>query len=175
MAKKDYYSFVTPLGRARFPKLDKQDMYEGKEVGYKLGIVFEGEALKKVQAEVEKAIAALTGGSGLKKGKKTPLREDEKNDTTYFEAKSYKLVPLVGAKASQKLPAGTKVGGGSLVRAEVSLSIGNGHLVAYMNGVQVAELKQGGGSGFDDLDGFDDQPDVESEGFSDVGADDLDI
>lgn len=172
MAKQEYISFVTPLGRARYPKLDKQDVYEGKEVGYKLGLIFENDDLKKVEKVFEDAIKQLTGGA-LKKGKATPLKED-KEGNAYVEFKSYRKVPLFAAKGGVKFPEDTKLGGGSLVRAKVSLGIGNGHLVGYLNGVQVAELKQGGSEGgFDDLDGFE-QPEMAG-GFDDVAGDDLDI
>lgn len=170
--KKTYISFMTPLGRARYPKLDKQDVYEGKEVGYKLDIVFDDADLAKIKKAIEDAQKQLFP-NGQKKNKNTPIRED-KDGNEYVTFKSYQKVPLFGAKGSQKLPEDTIVGGGSLVRAKVSLTEGNGHLVGYMNAVQVAELKRGGGDSFDDLDGFDSGSDDTD--FSDVGGDgDLDI
>lgn len=173
MAKQDYISFVTPLGRARYPKLDKQDMYEGKEVGYKLDIIFDDADLAKVQAFIDDAVSKLAPNGKLAKNKQTPIRED-KDGNSFFTAKSYNKVPLFGTKGNVKLPDTTIVGGGSTVRAKVSVKIGNGHLVAYLNSVQVAELKSGSGDGFDDLDGFEDNTDG---AFDDVAGngDDLDI
>jgi hypothetical protein len=174
MAKNEYVSFVTPLGRARYPKLDKQDVYEGKEVGFKIGLMVEDGDLARVQKTIDDAIKQLAPKGKLNNGKKTPLRED-KDGNAYLEFKSYRKTPLFGPKGSQKLPENTKLGGGSLIRVKASMTILNGHLVGYMNAIQVAELKQGGGDDFDDLDGFDDTSSDDSDGFSDVGGDDLDI
>lgn len=174
MAKSESISYVTPLGRARYPKLDKQDVYEGKEVGYKLGIIFDDADFKRVENAINEAIAKLAPEGKLRKGKATPIKED-KEGNQYVEFKTYQKVPLFGAKGSVRLPEGTIVGGGSLVRAKVTFRCDqktNGHLVGYLNSVQVAELVKGGGAGFDDVEGFD-TPD--HEGFEDTDTDALDI
>lgn len=169
--KKDYYRFVTPFSTARYPKLDKQDTYEGKEVGYKCDMNLEGDVLAEIQKHEAAAIAQLAPGGKMKNGKKTFLRETDDGDF-FLTAKSYNKVTLFGAKGKQKLPEDTVVGGGSTIRMKVSVTIGNGHLVAYINSIQVAKLVEGGADGFDDADDYvDDQ--AEDEGFDD-GAD-LDI
>jgi hypothetical protein len=174
MAKQQYINLVTPLGKARYPKLAKQDVYEGKEVGYKCGITFDDEKVQaKFEAQVEEAIRTLLPTVGRKGPKFSPMRED-RDGNTYFEFKSYKKVPLFGAKASEKLPEETVVGGGSVVRLKVSLTASNGGVTGYMNAIQVAKLEQGGGDGFDDLEGYDDDQGSD-EGFSDVSGEALDI
>jgi len=170
MAKKDYVHFTTPLGRARYPKLDQQDVYEGKEVGYKVGLILDDDDLPAVQKIIDDAVKQLVPGGKLKNGKRTPIRED-KDGNPYLEFKSYNKVPLFGAKGNKKLPEDTKVGAGSKLRVKVSLTVGNGHLVGYMNAIQVAELKQGADGGFDDLDGFDNSSDDSDFGDDDGGLD----
>ncbi|MBB4039139.1 hypothetical protein GGR34_000774 [Microvirga flocculans] len=169
--KKEYVSFITPLGRARYPKLDKQDTYEGKEVGYKCDLVLDDADMAKVQKIIDDAVKQLAPGGKLKNGKKTPIREDEEGNK-FLTFKSYNKVPLFKAKGKDKYPEDTILGGGSLIRMKVSLTIGNGHLVGYMNAIQVAELKQGSDGGFDDLEGFDNDDD---DSFGDEGDGDLDI
>jgi hypothetical protein len=171
--KKDYVSLNTGLGKARYPKLDKQDTYEGKEVGYKCGLVLEGKALAEAKKDIDAAIAKLAPGGKLKAGKKSPLRETE-DGTFYIEAKSYNKVPLFKPKGGEKFPESTKLGGGSTIRMKLSLTLGNGHLVAYMNAIQVAELVSGGSDGFDDLDGYE-QPEEDDSSFGDTDDLDLDI
>lgn len=169
--KKEYVYIQTGVGKARYPKLDKQDTYQGKEVGYKCGIILEGKALARTKKEIEDAIKTLAPGGKLKAGKLSPLRETDEGEF-YVEAKSYNKVPLFRANGEDKFPEGTKLGGGSTIRMKLSLTMGNGHLVAYINSIQVGTLVEGGGSdGFDPMDGFDEENDDEdtSEG------DDLDI
>lgn len=169
--KKEYVSLTTGVGKARYPKLDKQDTYEGKEVGYKCGIVLEGKALARTKKDIEDAIKKLAPGGKLKAGKKSPLRETEEGEV-YIEAKSYNKVPLFKANGEDKFPEGTKLGGGSTIRMKLSLTMGNGHLVAYMNSIQVGNLVEGSADGFDPMDGFD-EDDTDDEGTSE--GDDLDI
>lgn len=171
MAKNEYISFITPLGRARYPKLDKQDVYEGKEVGYKCGIIFDEDDLATVEAAFDDAVKQLFPKGKRPKG--TPLRQD-KDGNPYVEFKSYQKVPLFAAKGNKKLPEDTRLGGGSTIRAKVSLTVGNGYLVGYLNAIQVAELVKGGDAGgFDDLEGFENPAD--EDGFGDVDDGGLDI
>lgn len=171
--KKEYYAFTLPLSPARYPKLLKQDTYEGKEVGYKCGQALEGKALAEVRKHVDAAIEKLAPGGVLKKGKQSPLREDSEGNS-YFEAKSYKKVALFAAKGNKKLPEDTNVGSGSTIRMKVAMTMGNGHLVAYINGIQVAKLVEGNSEGFDDVEG-DDFDTGDDEGFEDTDGDNLDI
>lgn len=175
--KKVYTKFVTGLGAARYPKLIEQDVYKGKEVGYKCGIILDDKML----AVVRKTITAALKASGMKttlkddgmqsNGKNTPLHQD-KDGTFYFEAKSYKKTPLFRADGKDKFPEGTKLGSGSTIRIDTVLTEGNDHLVAYMNGIQVAKLVEGGSDGFDAIEGYESDDD-DTEGFDAV--DPLDI
>lgn len=172
MAKEDYVSFVTPLGRARYPKLHQQDVYEGKEVGYKCDIVFDDADFAKVEKIINDAVKQLAPKGKLNNGKRTPIREDNEGNK-YLTFKSYNKVPLFKAKGKDKYPEDTILGGGSLIRMKVSVAIKNGHLTGYLNAIQVAELKQGSDGGFDDLDGYEGGDD---DSFGDDGDDgDLDI
>jgi hypothetical protein len=169
--KTQYVNIVTGVGKARYPKLDKQDTYNGQEVGYKCGIVLEGKALARAKKDIDDAIAKLAPGGKLKKDKKSPLRETEDGEF-FIEAKSYNKVPLFKANGEDKFPEGTKLGGGSTIRMKLSLKMGNGHLVAYMNSIQVGVLVEGSSDGFDAMDGFEDT-DNDDEDTSE--GDDLDI
>lgn len=170
MAKQEYIEIVTPLGKARYPKLDKQDTYEGKEVGYKIGIILEDEALEKVRAQIDAAVKTLLPNAGKKGPKFTPLRED-KDGNEYLEFKSYKKTPLFGPK-NNKLPEGTaeKLGGGSIIRIKGSMTASNGGVVGYLNGIQIAKLVERGTGGFEELDEGS-YEEFASEGFDEVEGD----
>jgi hypothetical protein len=174
--KKQYVSFQTPVGKARYPKLDKQDEYKGKEVGYKCGILLEAKDVPKVKKTIADAIKTLLPGGKLKEGNKSPLNETADGEW-YIEAKSYKKVPHFMANGKDEYPSSIRLGGGSTIRMKLSLSEGNGHLVAYINSVQIGKLIEKGHDGFDAMDGFDeDEGDNYGAMDSDDGAgDDLDI
>jgi hypothetical protein len=176
MAKQQYFDIVTPLGKARYPKLDKQDVYEGKEVGYKIGVILSEADLAKVEAEVEKVTKA-GGFTDRKRPKFTPIRED-KDGNPYVEFKSYKLVPLFGPKGGVKLPEDTRaiLGGGSIIRVRGSMTISNGGITAYMNSIQVGKLVERQSGGFDDLDdGYEDFDHGDDSDMGDINDADLDI
>jgi len=172
--KKEYVNLTSPLVVARYPKLGQQDVYDGKEVGYKLGCLPHDEAAwEKFKSDIEEASEKLTKAAGKKTAKFTPVRED-KEGNEYIEFKSYKKVPLFAPKGGKKLPEGTlaKIGGGSLLRVQVSLTFSNGGVTGYMNSIQLAKLVEKGEGGFDDLDV--DDIDVPDQGFDDVDEGDGD-
>src|ERR1044072_8273179 len=170
MAKGEYLKLMTPLGKARYPKLEKQDTYDGEEVGYKLGMTFDDpKSWAVIKKAVKEAQAKLAPG---KKVKGTIIRT-YKDGNEYIEFKSYKKTPVFGRKAGEKLPEDKILGGGSIIRVDASLTFKNGYITGYMNGVQVAKfIEKGSGGAFDDLEGFDDDAsDDESAPFDDVDGD----
>lgn len=173
MSKKtEYINFKTPIGKARYPKLEKQDVYDGKEVGYKFGLILEDADLAQVQAQVDEAVKTLLGSP--KNGPKfTPIRED-KEGNPYVEFKSFKKKPVFTAKgvklddeSSEKIAA--RIGGGSLARLSVSLCASNKGIAGYFNSIQLVKLvEKGSGDSFEAVEGFD-EPEDEG-GFGDVSA-----
>lgn len=174
MAKQDYINFTTPLGVARYPKLEKQDTYEGKEVGFKIGLIFKDQKdLDAIEAKI--AEAATAGGLNPSKLRFSPIRED-KEGNAYVEFKSFKPRPVFGPKG-QKLSEDTRssIGGGSILRLNVALTSSNKGVTGYFNSIQIAKLvKKGEGGGFDQLEGYDDEP-TGDEGFGDLPDADIDI
>lgn len=177
--KKDYINFKTPLGKARYPKLDKQDVYKGNDVGFKFGLTFDDpKDLAAIEAQVEAATKKWF--PGRKAPKFTPIRED-KEGNVYVEFKAFKKRPVFTAKgvklddaSSEKIAA--RIGGGSIVRLSVSITESNGGIAGYFNSIQLAKLvERGSGDSFEAVEGFDEPEDTA--GFGDVSAeaDGLDI
>lgn len=177
--KKEYINIKTPFLRAYYPRWDEKDVYEGKETAYVIKGIAEDEGeFAKFKAEIEAAADKLWGSVADKRrkaGKKTPLRENEKDSTEFVTLKTYKPPVLFGPKGGVKLPPGVagKVGAGTVFRAELALTEGNGHIVGYVNGIQIKKLIEKGSGGFDDLEDADDLDLPEAGGFGD--ADGLDI
>jgi hypothetical protein len=177
--KKVYVNFVTPLGTARFPKLHKKDVYKGKETKYVLDIVFDDAETAKVKDAIKAAHKQIFGSE---KPESTPWKKKTDKKTgqpvEYLHATTKNICPLFMKDGQTKLPEGKILTGGSKIRAKISFTEGNGHLVAYVNAVQVAKLVEyDGGGGFDELEGFDDDDDAggSDTGFDSVEDDDLDI
>lgn len=171
MAEKAPVVRVTlPAGKARWPQLDEPKKFKenGVEVGepkYGIGVTYEGN--DKAQAAVDKIVKdawqKLAPAEFQKKMKDgvTPIKTPEKG-AQYFSAKTgAKYKPPVFDAKVKKLPEGVKVGGGSLVKVDVSIvwfkkSAKNYGLTAYLNGVQVLKLEEDtwGKPNFDEEEGY---------------------
>lgn len=172
-------SYITPAGVARYPHLDVPTAFPGSnaEPKFECGLILEGNALTKVKSDLSK----LGSEWGLKKGFKLPIKED-KNGNEYFYAHAKRdYRPLIKDAKNNEVPEGkVVVGGGSKIRLGLTLkpykaAFGQG-ITAYLNAVQVIDLKKGGSRvDFEALeDGFEmDEQDADARHFAD--GDDTDF
>jgi len=145
----DAVKIITPRGTALFPCLLRSEVYQGKETGYlTCKIVFEGEALETIKAQVSEFLEETYGPKKAKTAK-SPFRET-KDGKVYilFKAKSKtkdgepRVVPFVDAKAK---PVQRKVllGSGSTIKISGSmLPKGDGEpgVSFWMNNIQIIRL-----------------------------------
>lgn len=162
--------FTTPAGRAVWPHLHAPDTEFDSAGVYSTGLTLSAgdalpiiEIIQQVQQETEKAVQAET----KKKPKAAPyLPYEENEDGTYtfrFKMKAsgtredgtkWENAPALFDAAGGRVPKGTRIGGGSLIRI-------NAHAQGYkapfgvgvtlrLNAVQVIELQEIGTGSADD-------------------------
>jgi hypothetical protein len=201
--KQETVKFVSPFGIARFPKLNKPDTdgdyADGK---FKTALVLEDADVDGVRKEMEAAAAKLLPDVPLDEVA-LPLKEifdkdkvDRSKKTSVgfgFQAKTKKR-PLIIDSKKTRLPEGTIVGGGSVIRIGGALAayeksaeqivVTDGKrtkekvteygLTLYLNSVQVKTLSQGGGqsdgSEFDEVEGYEYEADFGDEETVDATA-----
>lgn len=169
--------FVLPAGRAVFPHLDVPDGKFG-EPKYKVSINYTTEELAPLKKRLIQAAQELMGSKfNPKKMPKLPIRankdKDGNEDGTWLVAaqsgKDYK--PAVFDAKVNKLPSGVTVGGGSVIKLDVSPtyyeSFGGG-ISLRLYGVQVLELAGASKSLFEEEEGFEAEPAAGSTGFADA-------
>lgn len=176
MAKKTI--LVTPVGIAKFPHIATPDNYKGQEK-YKTGLIVtkeEADAFKAKVLEFAKGNPTVTS----KKPKTGVSAEVDKDDNPtgnwVINAKS-SYQPAVFDSKNQRLPADTKIGGGSKLRLQVELFPYDEGVSLRLKQVQVIELHtygDGATSGFDEVeDGYEAEGGFDSE--SEEAEDALDI
>jgi hypothetical protein len=165
MAKKE--RFITPVGLARYPKLDEVDVYQpldkkGKPSGaekrrFITGIIFSDTDLAAVQARLKAKAAELLPDC---ESPKLPIKKDKKTGQLFLEATSgEKYRPAVFDAKNNKIPGGLAIGGGTKMKLDVSINAYEGFgggINLYMNAVQVLDLveKGVGKSNFDEAEGY---------------------
>lgn len=165
MAKKE--RFITPVGIARYPKLDAIDVFQpldkkGRPNGaekrrYITGIIFSESDLEGVKSKLSAKAAELIPDC---ENPKLPIKKDKKTGQFFLEATSgEKFRPTVFDAKNNKIPAGLAIGGGSKIKLDLSINAYEGFgggINLYMNAVQVLELveKGEGKSNFGEEDGF---------------------
>lgn len=148
-SKKKRVRLTLPAGVAYYPNLDapRQFQRDGKPEGepkYDTGVIYEGEALATVRAMLDEA--AQTLGFDSDDRPKLPLAKNKKTGDMVFKAHSgadYKPI-IVDAKLNP-LPAGVRIGGGSIIKVDVTLDAYEGFgggVTAYLNGVQVLKFEE---------------------------------
>lgn len=156
MAKDNYTPTVTPLGEARFPKINEPDTKgEYADGKYKIEVVLNEANTKLYKKELHDVAARIFPGV---KGVRIPMKT-AKDGTISFIFKS-KDKPMILDAKKNKLPPEVVVGAGSSVRVAGSLAKyekgPNKGITAYLSAVQVVELVEGGSMAklFDVEDGF---------------------
>lgn len=163
MPKKKRVRLTLPAGVAYYPNLDapRQFQRDGKPEGepkYDTGVIYEGEALATVRAMLDEAAATL--GFDSDDRPTLPLKKNKKTGDMVFKAHSgadYK--PLVVDAKLNPIPTGTRIGGGSIIKVDVTLDAYEGFgggVTAYLNGVQVLKFEEDtfGKPRFDKEDGY---------------------
>jgi small nuclear ribonucleoprotein (snRNP)-like protein len=134
MANKAYY--VSPVGAAVYPKLDKpgKPFKAGDKAKYEIALDF-GAKWPEVKADIEALIKEL----GFK-GKARPYKEQTDGRETLI-AKSQNKPVLFDAN-NQKMGEGVLVGGGSKVLIAGKLNQYDKGVNMYLNSVQVISLQE---------------------------------
>src|SRR5688572_104767 len=145
-SKKQRQRITTPIGTAHYPRLFETDQIDDK---FKVSLELpddEAEAL----AGVMTAAAEAWGVT-----KKIPMAS--KDGVTLFTFKTgAKYPPRVVDSQNKPVPSTTRIGGGSKLRVLATLEPFDGFgggVTARLNAVQVVELVEYGGAGFEPIEG----------------------
>ena len=154
-----YVRYTTPVGTARFPKLNEPDTFKGNSA-YKVDLIITEEEANSITQKLEAEFPDL-----MARGINTPIqqtrngKDDDAPMVWILRAKSGQTDrPMRMFDCNPKSNGGPRpitvnVGPGSRIR--LSVSFGSNHedyITAYLNSVQVGELAEMG-SGFDDIEG----------------------
>lgn len=161
-------TLTLPAGIFVYPKLDTPDVFVHPKTGkkgdptYILNTAYEGDTLKQVQKVITDAAKKLTG----EKNPTVPFRtiKSKKGDeyivlvakTKRKDKQGNLLRPLIVDAKNKKLPDDVSIGGGTKGKPNITLSVlpdGDG-VHAYLNAVQVLDLKEANRSPFDQTEGF---------------------
>jgi hypothetical protein len=148
MAKRE--SFILPFGSAVHPKLDKTDIYKGKDTKqYRCGQTLPDEAVTKLRAKLQAAGEA----EGLKDFEIIAIKTDKEGKPFVRASSQYK--PPVFDAAGNDIANEVVVGGGSVLRMQVAINVNKDRkeVGLYLNGVQVKELKEGRSNPFGEVEG----------------------
>jgi hypothetical protein len=173
MAKKP--KLILPPGVAVFPHLNEVDVYQpldkkGRPSGaqkrqYITYIRFEPAVLKQVQANIKAAAKALGVSDDDLATIKMPFKmikkdkEGKEKEMVLKATSGEKFRPAVFDGKNNKLPPSVIIGGGSVLRLDVTPNYYEGFgggVNLYMNAVQLLKLVEGGEhkSSFEETEGF---------------------
>jgi hypothetical protein len=149
---------ISPRGTAVYPKLDVEDVYEGKPVGYKVELRMDADEAKGVFSEYQDAIDALYAKTKkelepakARKLQTNDLLIDHGDGTVSVKFSSHYKPAIFDAKGKliKKVP---EIWGGSVVK--VAFDVGGTYVKnskvgfkLYMTAVQILELKTKGVAG----------------------------
>lgn len=146
-----------PDAVAVFPKLDKVDVYQPKNAKgqpqgdpkrtFNTRLKFAPEDHREVDAWLKQ----LAKDAGLKTVANWPWKKDKKTgEVTLVVSTGEEYPPGLYDSKNKKLPAGTVIGGGSVLKTNVSPFVYEGlggGIKLYLNAVMVKKLERGGGNG----------------------------
>ena len=161
MAKK--VTIILPPGIAVWPKLDQVDVYQpidkkGRPSGaakrrFITRVKYTDEDRRKVDDFLKQCLKNFNLEDG-----KLPWKKDKKTGELTLEATSGENYrpPVFDAK-NRKVPAKVIIGGGSIIKLDVTVNpytvFGSG-INLYINSVQLLDLKQRDGNRFEETEGF---------------------
>ena len=145
MAKNKRVTYITPAGEAVWPKLDKVDVFTPKKgapkIRYTLNIKWDDKTLAKVQKDIDALIKEHKMDVG--DNENSPFKTDKEGGVTLFAFSGKDKKPPVFDAKNRRLPDSVIVGGGSKIRADLTLNPYDGFgggMSFYINAVQVLEL-----------------------------------
>jgi hypothetical protein len=145
-------SVILPKGIAVFPKLNEIDVYQpktpsGKNNGpekrrYITNVKFSDEDHRKVDAYLKKQLKA----NNLPENAKLPWKKDKKDGSLSLQMTSGEDYPppFVDAAGNEVPRNKVKIGGGSIIKPDVSINAYDGFgggINLYINQIQIIELK----------------------------------
>jgi hypothetical protein len=145
-------SVILPKGTAVFPKLNEIDVYQpktpsGKNNGpekrrYITNVKFSDEDHRKVDGYLKKQLKA----NGLPETAKLPWKKDKKDGSLSLQMTSGEDYPppFVDAAGNEVPRNKVKIGGGSIIKPDVSINAYDGFgggINLYINQIQIIELK----------------------------------
>jgi hypothetical protein len=176
MAKKPKINFVTPIGVAKYPHLNKPDTAFDSEGKYKTELLLSAEDAKPLIKKIEDAAKAEHGSAHYR----VPYVKDEETGEVAFKLQS-KFQPDFFDTAGQVVPVNKlpKIGGGSRLKLKGYLNVykvsGSAGVAITLQGCQIVEATQGmNGSGFDAIEegGFTVDVSAIDESFEPIGNED---
>lgn len=151
---------VSPIMELAFPKVSRPDTFGEKADGkFKTLAKITGNAA----AEKFKAKLEALAKEALPKTKKPKMPFWTNDDGDEFLRASSKYRPLVQDAKGNDIPPKSvedlRIGGGTRARLQLALNPFDGRLSLYLNGLQIAELKQYEQKGAKRLEALDDEDD----------------
>jgi hypothetical protein len=156
-----------PDAIAVFPKLNEVDVYQPKNAKgqaqgdpkrtFNTRLKFTDEGHREVDAWLKQ----LAKDAGLKSVANWPWKKDKKTgEITLMVSTGEEYPPGLFDSKNKKLPEGVKIGGGSVLKTNVSPFVYEGlggGIKLYLNAVMVKKLERGGGNGvspFEEEEGY---------------------
>lgn len=149
--------FTSPKGTAQWPWLSKPDTRYDAEGKYKTDVLVTKDEAKDFMSTAKELYVEEFGEKALSKAKWPFMVDDETGGVT-IRAKSSKKPGLFDAKGNV-ITKDLAVGNGSVIKIAGLMQTydagGNKGVTAYLNGVQIIDLVEFGGSAaFDEEDGY---------------------
>lgn len=146
--------FVSPKGRASYPKLTKPDTKFNPEGVYSVGLIIDKEAAAPFQAKIEEAYVEEFGAKALPKAN-WPWSENEEGELV-FKFKSKNKPTLFDSKG-KPIKSELNVGSGSVLKVAGAVGCrqvsGKYYATLYLNSVQVIDLVEYSSSAFGEEEG----------------------
>jgi hypothetical protein len=146
--------FVSPKGRASYPKLTKPDTKFNPEGVYSTGLIIPKEAAAPFQAIIEEAFVEEFGQKALPKAN-WPWSENEEGELV-FKFKSKNKPTLFDSKG-KPIKSDLNIGSGSVLKVAGGIGCrqvsGKYYATLYLNSVQVIELVEFSSSAFGEEEG----------------------
>lgn len=146
--------FVSPKGRASYPKLTKPDTKFNPEGVYSVGLIVDKEAAAPFQAKIEEAYVEEFGQKAVAKAN-WPWSENEEGEIV-FKFKSKNKPTLFDSKG-KPIKSELNVGSGSVLKVAGAVGCravsGKNYATLYLNSAQIIDLVEFSSSAFGEEEG----------------------
>lgn len=158
----EYLNIITPKGRAVWPAVVKPD---SKYNNFKTGLTLTEEEGDDLLAKLKEHFVDNYGPKKLAKAF-MPIKKDEESGGYVLTAKS-KDKPKLSDRKGNLVKGSPNVGGGSLMKLDVAFKVydrdGKAGVTAYLNAVQLLEVKEFSRNGFKEEEGSFEADDADDE------------